>query len=92
MWSVSHWLMTQTTPTTNIADVWIGWIGLAFTMLVAFAGLAYRMGRQTQALTDLEKRVTDGLADIKADVGSIEGRVEAFMMRAWIDRGERRGE
>lgn len=82
-------LAQQLTSGSTPADVWLGIVGLAFTVLVAGLTLAYRLGRNTQALTDLKETTSRGLADLKADVGAVESRVETFLMRAWTEQGRR---
>jgi len=74
---VAFWVGTgQPLPTTNVSDLWIGFAGLAFTILVAALTLAYRLGRLTESVRSL-----------KEDMGATEARVERMLMGAWIQVG-----
>lgn len=66
-----------TLPSTNVADVWIGFAGLAFTILTAAAVMAFRLGRLTESVRNL-----------KDDMAATEARVERMLMRAWVQIGE----
>lgn len=88
MGHILRWAVTQL-PSTNIADVWIGIAGLAFTMLISALALAYRMGRQTEALSDLKQQHARDTADLKEDISAIEKRVETFLLRVWMDQDRR---
>lgn len=56
------------------ADLWIGIAGLALTILFAGLSVAYRLGRNTQALDDLKQAVK-----------AVETRVETVIMRGWVE-------